>query len=546
MAGALPSDTVKNPKLNVNSTSLVLSACSYQTEDPQCSTYIHGLINTITIHPKQQSDSNDDKQEEIEEVEKDNPGHFDTFPTIKELRYHEWLLKNPRPPWVKTKIRTRNLNNVNQGLKVFIRNLTYVCDFMVLEDTTSIIDHDLGSVIFRKPFMEATGLVYDIKEGTILFEKDKERIVFKHIDFTNIKTDHIPPFVIRSDDDNSEKTHYSDNLDLGPEYKYDENVCRAIRSLIAMKGRRNEGEVTIKRHRRDLSSDGVRKLTTASGRNRLESDLKDSIGDGVATITGRRPINWLERLPARSITTWEDLTTRFLVQFFPPGRTLKLFPHRGIDPLLQVQIFYDHVNPVTRRTIDQSASDVPSTSDRRLIELENQVQCLMEAHIAPMQPTQVNKITSLCELCSGPYDTQYYMENPKLAFVEYASSCIDEARGLVSNFMASQDIRLSKLEDDFKQQQSKMTNKIDTVLKAITDRMAGALPSNTLVLDTYHGELRARKNGSAFVQGEVSAKMEDPGLFTLPCRLGDSKPFDTLVDLGSCVNIIRRGVRGRN
>ncbi|GJX92411.1 retrotransposon protein, putative, ty3-gypsy subclass [Tanacetum coccineum] len=32
--------------------------------------------------------------------------------------------------------------------------------------------------------------------------------------------------------------------------------------------------------------------------------------------------------------------------------------------------------------------------------------------------------------------------------------------------------------------------------------------------------------------------MGDPGLFTLPCRLGDSKPFDTLADLGSCVNII--------
>ncbi|GJW71433.1 hypothetical protein Tco_0128350 [Tanacetum coccineum] len=32
--------------------------------------------------------------------------------------------------------------------------------------------------------------------------------------------------------------------------------------------------------------------------------------------------------------------------------------------------------------------------------------------------------------------------------------------------------------------------------------------------------------------------MEDPGLFTLPCRLGDSKPFDTLADIGSCVNII--------
>ncbi|GKA94109.1 MAK10-like protein [Tanacetum coccineum] len=34
--------------------------------------------------------------------------------------------------------------------------------------------------------------------------------------------------------------------------------------------------------------------------------------------------NWLERLPAGSISTWEDFTTRFLAQFFPPGRTAKL------------------------------------------------------------------------------------------------------------------------------------------------------------------------------------------------------------------------------
>ncbi|GKC85545.1 zinc finger, CCHC-type containing protein [Tanacetum coccineum] len=93
--------------------------------------------------------------------------------------------------------------------------------------------------------------------------------------------------------------------------------------------------------------------------------------------------NWLERLTGGSITTWEDLTTRFLDQFFPLGRTAKLrndilmfqqhqgeslseswtrfkdllpkVPRHGIDLWLQVQIFYDHVNPATRQTIDQSA-----------------------------------------------------------------------------------------------------------------------------------------------------------------------------------------------
>ncbi|GJV03571.1 hypothetical protein Tco_1337140 [Tanacetum coccineum] len=92
----------------------------------------------------------------------------------------------------------------------------------------------------------------------------------------------------------------------------------------------------------------------------------------------------------------------------------------------------------------------------------------------------MNKITSLCEIYSGPYDTQYCMENLEQAFVDYASSRIDKAGGLVSNFMESKDARLSKFEVDFKQQQSEMTNKIDTVLKVITDRITGVLPSDTV------------------------------------------------------------------
>ncbi|GJZ39805.1 hypothetical protein Tco_0586368 [Tanacetum coccineum] len=81
----------------------------------------------------------------------------------------------------------------------------------------------------------------------------------------------------------------------------------------------------------------------------------------------------------------------------------------------------------------------------------------------------------------GPHDTQSCMENPEQAFVEYASSRTDEAgEGLVSEFMASQDARLSKFEANFKQQPSEMTNKIDIVLKAITERIAGTLPSDTI------------------------------------------------------------------
>ncbi|GJY68614.1 MAK10-like protein [Tanacetum coccineum] len=86
----------------------------------------------------------------------------------------------------------------------------------------------------------------------------------------------------------------------------------------------------------------------------------------------------------------------------------------------------DFAKPVKAISFPQ---DVLSTSERRLIELKNQVQRLMEAHLAPKQPIQVNKITSSCEICSGPRDTQYCMEYPEQAFVDYSSSRIDEARG---------------------------------------------------------------------------------------------------------------------
>ncbi|GJU30058.1 MAK10-like protein [Tanacetum coccineum] len=204
---------------------------------------------------------------------------------------------------------------------------------------------------------------------------------------------------------------------------------------------------------------------------------------------------------------------------------LQKVPHHDIDLWLQVQIFYDHVNPATRRTINQLAKgklqdknaeeswalledlalydneswndpkdfakpvkaislpqDVLSTSDPRLIELKNQVQCLIEAHLDPKSSIQITKIKELEQT----------------------------------------------LEDEFKDLHPNLL-----VLEVIAHA-----PMYNANLDKYVESLELGKNGSAFIQGEMPKKIKDPGLFTLPCRLGDSKPFDTLADLGSCVNLI--------
>ncbi|GKB48835.1 hypothetical protein Tco_0899588 [Tanacetum coccineum] len=54
----------------------------------------------------------------------------------------------------------------------------------------------------------------------------------------------------------------------------------------------------------------------------------------------------------------------------------------------------------------------------------------MEAYLALTQTIYVNKISSSCESCSGPYDTQYCMKKPEQAFVDYASSRINEVGGM--------------------------------------------------------------------------------------------------------------------
>ncbi|GJZ70157.1 MAK10-like protein [Tanacetum coccineum] len=67
--------------------------------------------------------------------------------------------------------------------------------------------------------------------------------------------------------------------------------------------------------------------------------------------------NWLERLPAVSISTWEDPTTRFLAQFFPPGRTAKL--RNDILILIELEDQINFLQKGTRPKPRPSSTHVP-------------------------------------------------------------------------------------------------------------------------------------------------------------------------------------------
>nr|GEY20844.1 hypothetical protein [Tanacetum cinerariifolium] len=85
----------------------------------------------------------EETEDEIEEEKEDSLKHFDTFPTMKEFR-----LGLRRKPSNLGEI--YNFEGIVRGLKGFVGNFTYECDFMVLEDTTIVIDHDLGLYLMRR------------------------------------------------------------------------------------------------------------------------------------------------------------------------------------------------------------------------------------------------------------------------------------------------------------------------------------------------------------------------------------------------------------
>ncbi|GJW33152.1 MAK10-like protein [Tanacetum coccineum] len=245
--------------------------------------------------------------------------------------------------------------------------------------------------------------------------------------------------------------------------------------------------------------------------------------------------NWLERLLAGSISTWEDLTTHFLAQFFPPGRTSKLrndilmfqqhqseslseawtrfkdllqkVPHNGIDLWLKDLALYDNeswnnprdfAKPVKAISLPQ---DVLSTSVRRLIELKNQVQRLMEYHLAPKSSVQVNnnawKIPTTLNIAWKILNTILLIMNPHVITKWELSN---KTREGTKCFDSHQEKRLSSLGTQLKQQQDDVINKINTLWMVVSEKF-----DNTPAHDNA-GDSMARVNATEEKVGEGESR----------------------------------------
>ncbi|GJY59226.1 hypothetical protein Tco_0459118 [Tanacetum coccineum] len=86
-------------------------------------------------------------------------------------------------------------------------------------------------MVFGRPFIEETGLVYNKEEGSVMFKQDDEKITFKmphtmkifeQTRLMGLSTDSIPPSAYEENFGHG-RTHYYQSLLIRDEYKQDED-----------------------------------------------------------------------------------------------------------------------------------------------------------------------------------------------------------------------------------------------------------------------------------------------------------------------------------
>nr|GFB64648.1 hypothetical protein [Tanacetum cinerariifolium] len=161
-------------------------------------------------------------------------------------------------------------------------------------------------------------------------------------------------------------------------------------------------------------------------------------------IKSRATRQWLEKEPPRSITTWEDLVSKFINEFFPPSQTTSLrneisnleqkfgesfheawdrykdllcaCHHHGFTELHQLNTFYNALNPTDQDSLNAAAGvkacDTNSSSEiAKLTHAVNEqtsvVTTAMTAMLKQFQatppPAPVKAVEETCVTCGGAH-----------------------------------------------------------------------------------------------------------------------------------------------
>nr|GEY20073.1 reverse transcriptase domain-containing protein [Tanacetum cinerariifolium] len=144
---------------------------------------------------------------------------------------------------------------------------------------------------------------------------------------------------------------------------------------------------------------------------------------------GRR---WLKKEPPRSITTWDDLVSKFINEFFPPSQTtnirneisnfqqkfdesfheawerykdlLRACPHHGFTELHQLDTFYNALNPANQDSLNAAAGgNLLEKINQQTRAVTTAMMTMLKQLQANPPPAQVKAVEEICVTCEGNY-----------------------------------------------------------------------------------------------------------------------------------------------
>ncbi|GJS06700.1 hypothetical protein Tco_0363496 [Tanacetum coccineum] len=95
--------------------------------------------------------------------------------------HNNWIMTNSLEPRKDSKSPSgiSNFTGIVRGMPIFVGNLTYASDFMIVEDISSVIDPRMSPVVLGKPIVELSNMTYDLSLGIVKFTNKIEETAYK-------------------------------------------------------------------------------------------------------------------------------------------------------------------------------------------------------------------------------------------------------------------------------------------------------------------------------------------------------------------------------
>ncbi|GJX98374.1 hypothetical protein Tco_0355393, partial [Tanacetum coccineum] len=204
-----------------------------------CSKEDDGEVMFIEIIRDDKPQNEDPHEVEGATTEEPIVEYFDTLPTRDELTYHRYLMSGPIPsiflrnpviteecpynlkiPCNIGHIMRRKLNPKEyanggisnfmgriKGMHVFVGNFTYVIDFMIVEDISSVLDPRLSQVVLRRPFIEISNMTHDPPKGVVRFIRGTDEVAYnmphkieQYDSLSDLEKEHIKSVYLRNEE----------------------------------------------------------------------------------------------------------------------------------------------------------------------------------------------------------------------------------------------------------------------------------------------------------------------------------------------------------